>query len=73
MYDQNLQYFVLHMLQKMHFYDRLRQSYKYVFLSLFNMWACAWDNQQFGFRPGPTQTGLYKYRKELEAWNFGFT
>ena len=25
-----------------------------------------------GFRPGPTQTGLYKLRKELEAWNFGF-
>ena len=26
----------------------------------------------WGFRPGPTQTGLYKLRKELEAWNFGF-
>ena len=25
-----------------------------------------------GFRPGLTQTGLYKLRKELEAWNFGF-
>ena len=25
-----------------------------------------------GFRPGPTQTGLYKLRKELEASNFGF-
>ena len=25
-----------------------------------------------GFRPGPTQTGLYKLRKELEALNFGF-
>ena len=25
-----------------------------------------------GFRPGPTQTGLYKHRKELEACNFGF-
>ena len=25
-----------------------------------------------GFRPGPTQTGLYKLRKELEACNFGF-
>ena len=25
-----------------------------------------------GFRPGPTQIGLYKLRKELEACNFGF-
>ena len=25
-----------------------------------------------GFRPGPTQTGLYKLRKELEACDFGF-
>ena len=25
-----------------------------------------------GFRPGPTQTGLYKLRKELETGNFGF-
>ena len=24
-------------------------------------------NQQCGFRTGPTQTGLYKHRKELEA------
>ena len=24
------------------------------------------------FRPGPTQTGLYKLRKEIEACNFGF-
>ena len=23
-----------------------------------------------GFRPGPTQTGLYNYRRWLEAWNF---
>ena len=30
------------------------------------------ENQQFGFRPGPTQTDLYKHRKELEACNFGF-
>ena len=25
-----------------------------------------------GFRPGPTQTGLYSHRKWLEAWNFVF-
>ena len=25
-----------------------------------------------GFRPGPTQTGLYSYRRWLEASNFGF-
>ena len=26
----------------------------------------------FGFRPGPIQTGLYSHRKRLEAVNFGF-
>ena len=26
-----------------------------------------------GFRPGPTQTGLYSYRRCLEARNFGFS
>ena len=26
-----------------------------------------------GFRPGLTQTGLYSYRRCLEAWNFGFS
>ena len=36
------------------------------------IWACAWENQQFGFRPALTQTGLYSYRSRLEAWNFGF-
>ena len=25
-----------------------------------------------GFRPGPTQTGLYSYRRWLDARNFGF-
>ena len=25
-----------------------------------------------GFRPGPTQTGLYRHRRWLEAGNFGF-
>ena len=25
-----------------------------------------------GFRPGPTQIGLYCHRRWLEAWNFGF-
>ena len=25
-----------------------------------------------GIRPGPTQTGLYSYRRWLEASNFGF-
>ena len=41
-------------------------------LLLLNNWAAPWENQQCGFRTGPTQTGLYKHRKELEAWNFGF-
>ena len=30
------------------------------------------ENQQFGFRPGPTQTRLYSHRRWLEAGNFGF-
>ena len=34
--------------------------------------AASWENQQCGFRTGWTQTGLYKHRKELKAWNFGF-
>ena len=25
-----------------------------------------------GFRPGPTQTGLYRHRRWLETWNFVF-
>ena len=29
--------------------------------------AASWENQQGGFRTGPTQTSLYKHRKELEA------
>ena len=29
-------------------------------------------NQQCGFRPGLTQTELYKYRRWLETGNFGF-
>ena len=33
----------------------------------FNISATLWENQQCGFRPGPTQTDLYKHRKELEA------
>ena len=32
-----------------------------------NIWAASWENQQCGFRTGPTQTDLYKHRKELEA------
>ena len=28
--------------------------------------------QQFGFRPGLTQTGLYSHRRWLEALTFGF-
>ena len=35
-------------------------------------WATSWENQQCGFWTGPTQTALYKHRKELEAWSFGF-
>ena len=29
--------------------------------------AASWENQQCGFRTGPTQTGLYSYRSRLEA------
>ena len=29
--------------------------------------AASWENQQCGFQTGPTQTGLYKHRKMLEA------
>ena len=25
-----------------------------------------------GFRPGPTQTGLYCHRSRLKSWDFGF-
>ena len=32
-----------------------------------NIRACAWENQQCGFRTGLTQTGLHSNRKELEA------
>ena len=31
-----------------------------------------WENQQRGFRPGATQTDLYKHRRCLEAGNFVF-
>ena len=30
------------------------------------------ETNNLGFRPGPTQTGLYKHRRWLEAGNFGF-
>ena len=30
------------------------------------------ENQRSGFRPSPTQTGLYSHRGWLEARNFGF-
>ena len=29
-------------------------------------------NNNLGFRPGPTQNGLYSHRRWLEAVNFGF-
>ena len=29
-------------------------------------------NNNLGFRPGRTQTGLYSHRRRLEAGNFGF-
>ena len=29
--------------------------------------AASWENQQCGFRTGPTQTNLYKRRSRLEA------
>ena len=30
------------------------------------------ENQEFGFRPGPTQTGLYSHRRWIEAGKFEF-
>ena len=38
----------------------------------YTIWAASWENQQCGFRTGLTQTGLYKHRRWLETWNFGF-
>ena len=32
-----------------------------------SIWAASWESQQCGFRPRPTQTGLYKHRSRLEA------
>ena len=34
--------------------------------------APEWENQQFGFGPGLTQTKLYSYWRWLQAWNFVF-
>ena len=34
--------------------------------------AFTWENQQYAFRTGPTQTELYKHKRWLEAGNFGF-
>ena len=39
---------------------------------LFNYMSLSQENQQFGFRPGPTQTGLYSHRRWLEGGNFVF-
>ena len=36
------------------------------------IWAATWENQQYGFCPGLTQTRLYNYWSWLEAWNFVF-
>ena len=30
------------------------------------------ENNNLGFRPGPTQSGLYSHRRWLEAGNVGF-
>ena len=35
-------------------------------------WAATSETGLRGFRPGPTQTGLYNHRIGLEAWNFEF-
>ena len=32
--------------------------------------ATSCENQSGGFRPGPTQTGLYSHRRQLEAATF---
>ena len=37
-----------------------------------DIWAPAWENQQFGFWPDLTQTRLYSNWRWLEAWNFVF-
>ena len=36
------------------------------------IWAPDWENHQFGFWPGLTQTRLYSYCRWLEAQNFVF-
>ena len=36
-------------------------------------WAYMWQNKQFGFWPGLTQTDLYSHRRKLESWNFVYT
>ena len=36
------------------------------------IWAPAWENQQFGFWPGLTQTRLYSHWRWLEVGNFVF-
>ena len=43
-----------------------------ILLLVLDKWACAWENQQFGFWPGMTQTRLYSYWRWLEARNFVF-
>ena len=40
--------------------------------ALINVLVVSYENQQCGFRTGPTQTVQYKHRRQLEAENFGF-
>ena len=55
-----------------HLRHKFSCNMRYCYLLHYFNWACARENQQFGFRPGPKQTGLYSHRRWLEAGNFGF-
>ena len=43
-----------------------------VFVISLMKWAATWENQQYGFWPGLTQTRLYRHWSWLEAGNFVF-
>ena len=47
--------------------DKAKYEARLIRALLANIWAASWENQQCGFRTGPTQTDLYSHREELEA------
>ena len=60
-FDKEIQNMVIHVLCECCFHKFLPLKC----LSL-NILACAGENQQFGFRPCPTQTSLYSHRSRPE-------